>query len=299
MTSSNFLALTNKVLGPFNEVQLTSGTFASAVGFQGECKNYINQAIFDIYTFEDTEWPFAWAEYTQNTTTGVRAYTKDTGTTSLDWMSFKIKRATAIAVSVTQTAGVATFTSTTNHNFVTGDNINFYGANQTGYNIDAIITATGSTTFTFSVDSTTVSPATGTVYARSNSIQQKTLKIKDIDSYRDEHYDDDDAAMNTDGYGLPRFVVRKADNNYYLSPVPDRVYTIGYEGFSIPAALSAYTDTCSIPEAFEQVIIDKALHYAYMFRDNLEQAALVDSRYKDNIYKMRRILIPQFDFFRA
>lgn len=299
MANSNFLQLTNKVLGPFNEVQLNASTFSSAVGFQAEARNYINQAIFDIYTFEDTQWPFAWQTYNQDTIIGGRNYNKDTSATSLDWMSFKVQRATAICYTLTQVGGIATFTSIANHNFITGDNINIYGASDINYTGDFIVTVVSPTVFTYSVNIIATSPAVGTIVAKSNSIQQRTLKIKDIDSYRDEYYDDDDAARNSDGYGLPVFVIRNPDNNYYLSPTPDRVYTIGYAGYNIPVALSLYSDTCDIPEPFEQVIIDRALHYAYMFRDNLEQAALVDSRYKDNIYKMRRILIQQFTYFRA
>lgn len=296
--SSQFLDLTNRVLKAFNEVNLTSSTFASAAGFHAEAKDAVNQAIFDIYTFEDTEWPFAWSSITFDTTIGTRNYSKDTTFTSLDWDSFKIKRPVATMFTLTQTAGVATFTSVANHNLVTGDSVNIYGATPTGYNGDFIVTVTGATTFTFTVDSATTSPASGTITASSNTIAQKTLKFKDIDSYRDELYDDEDAGRNSNGWSRPDIVVRKSDNNLYISPVPDRVYTVYYEGFILPSPLSVYSDTSSIPTPFDQVIIDKALHYAYMFRDNLEQAALANSRYENNVNKMRRILIPQWHFVR-
>lgn len=296
--SSTFLDLTNRVLKAFNEVQLTSITFASATGFHAEAKDAVNQAILDIYTFEDTEWPFAWASTTTNTTAGTYEYTKDSSYTALDWGSFKINRGSATASSLTQSSGTATFTATGAHNFVTGDSVTISGATPDGYNGDFSITVTGSTTFTFTVSSSLSSPATGTILAKSNSVPQKSLVFKDIDSYRREGYFDFDANRNDDGYGLPDFVVRKQDNNFIISPVPDRVYTISYEGYSLPSYLSAYTDTSSIPTAFDQVIVDKALHYAYMFRDNIEQAALAQSRYEENVRKMRRILIPQWETLR-
>lgn len=297
--SSTFLDLTNRILKAFNEVNLTSSTFASATGFHAEAKDAVNQAIVDIYTFEDTEWPFAWDSTTFDTTIGTNAYNKDTDFTSVDWQSFKIKRAIANVFTLTQTGGTATFTSTAAHNFLTGDSVNITGATPTGYNKDSVfITVTGSTTFTYSVDSSLAASASGSIVVKSNVVLQKTLRFKDLDSYRDEQYDDMDANRNAGGYGVPFYNIRKSDNNIAISPTPDRVYTLYYEGFVLPSPLSAYTDTSLIPTPFDQVIVDKALHYAYMFRDNLEQASLAHSRYEENVRRMRRILIPQFEYYR-
>lgn len=297
--SSTFLELSNRVLKGFNEVPLTQSTFPSAVGFHADVKDAVNQAVFDIYTFQDTEWPFAWDDTTTTTVVGQTAYTKDASYVAIDWQSFKILRGSATAFTLTQTGGTATFTSTANHNFVTGDSITISGANETAYNVrEASITVTGATTFTYSVDSSAAASATGTIVAKSNTVVQRTLRFKDLDSYRDEKYDDSDAAMNTDGYAKPDKVIRKSDNNFLISPPPDRVYSIYYEGFVAPTAMTLYNDTCTIPTMFDQVIVDKALHFAYMFRDNLEQAGMAQQRYEDNVRKMRRILIPQAEYFR-
>lgn len=297
--SDTFLNLTNRVLRAFNEVVLTSSNFSSATGFHAEAKDAVNQAILDIYTFEDTEWPFAWSNTTFNTVEGTIAYSKDSTFHALDWDSFRINRGSATASTLTQSSGTATFTASAAHNFETDDSITISGATPTGYNLTVNITVTSTTAFTYSVDSSIAASATGTITAKSNSVPQQHLIFKDIDSYREEDYSDNDANQNSTDYSVPEFVIRKSDNNILLSPTPDRVYTIYYEGFLLPSALSAYTDTSNIPTAFDQVIIDKALHYAYMFRDNLEQAALVHSRYEDNVRKMRRILIPQWVFVRA
>jgi hypothetical protein len=296
--SSTYLDLTNTVLGPFNEVLLTSSNFTSAVGFHAEAKRYILQSIFDVYTYQDTEWPFLWNEYTVNTVEGTSAYSKDTDVTSIDWDSFHIQRATATVSSVTSSSTTATVTTSAAHNFETGDNICIAGATPTGYNGNVTITVTGSTTFTYTVTSGLTTPATGTITAKSNTVLRKLLELIDYDKWeRDFAWRDDN--LNADGYGSPTMVVRKPDNNFILSTVADRVYTVGYKGFEIPTAMSAYTDTCLIPTAFEQVITDKALHYAYMFRDNIEQANLVEKRYEDNIHKMRRILIPQAEYMKV
>lgn len=66
--------------------------------------------------------------------------------------------------SLTQTSGTATATKTA-HGFADGDPVLIAGANQAGYNGTFNITYVDANTFTYTVDSATVSPATGTVTA--------------------------------------------------------------------------------------------------------------------------------------
>lgn len=293
MAQSTFLQLTNNALTPFNEVELTSSTFSSTIGFHTEAKTAINKAIFDVYTYEDTEWPFLWATTTINTVVGQTDYTRVDNFTKLNWDSFRINRAVYTASSLTQSSGTATFMSVSPHNALTGDVVVINGATPDGYNTTATITVTGANTFTFPIDSTLSSPATGTITAYSATILQSKLQLKDWDQYIGMKYWDTDQNTNPSGYSLPLYLVRKPDNNLYVGPPANRVYTIYYEGFQLPSALSAYSDTCLVPEPFEQVILDKALHYLYMFRDNADEAIIAQKRYEDNIVKMRRILIPQ------
>jgi len=103
-----------------------------------------------------------------------------------------------------------------------------------------------------------------------------------------------DNETTEDERDTPCAVVRRPDNNIIITPVPDQAYTIKYEYFTIPSPLVNHDDTTNIPQEFEQMIVDKALHYAYMFRDNFEQAGLAQRRYESNVNKVRRILIPQF-----
>lgn len=68
------------------------------------------------------------------------------------------------AVTITQTAGTATVTHTA-HGMVTNNYVVVRGATQNGYNKVAQITVTGVNTYTYAVDSGTVSPATGSPVA--------------------------------------------------------------------------------------------------------------------------------------
>lgn len=125
-------------------------------------------------------------------------------------------------------------------------------------------------------------------------IDPDSLSELDYNIWRDQ-FKQRDSQLTTEDYSQPSQVVRKPNNGIIFTPVPDKAYTITYEYYSIPVALSEYNDETIIPSEFDQLIVDKALHYAYMFRDNVEQASLVNDRYKDNVDKVRRILIPQFE----
>lgn len=77
----------------------------------------------------------------------------------------KIKNDTTKEVaSLTRVGLVCTVTTSTNHNFVTGDQITINGASDAAYNITAPITVTNSTTFTYNIlAGSPTSPATGTI----------------------------------------------------------------------------------------------------------------------------------------
>lgn len=77
-----------------------------------------------------------------------------------------IQDATPQAVSVssiTRASQTATVTTATAHGFTTGDYVTHAGAAQSEYNVEAQVTVTGATTYTFTVSGSPASPATGTI----------------------------------------------------------------------------------------------------------------------------------------
>lgn len=78
---------------------------------------------------------------------------------------------------LTQSAGTATCTTGSAHGYASDDWVYMEGANEAGYNGIVQITVTGSTTFTYTVDSGTASPATGTITATN---QAKTFVTQDV-----------------------------------------------------------------------------------------------------------------------
>lgn len=294
----NFLGLTNRVCKALNEVELTSTNFASVIGFHADAKDSVKQAVFDIYREEDYEWPFAYTSTSFITTPGTIEYNKPTTLHKPDWDSFAIRRPFIVVSSITRSGTTATVITASAHQLATGEKTTIKGATPAGYNGDVVVTKVDSTTFTYTVVDTLSTPATGTIYSIPLYSEKKLTKL-DLDGYRKQKYEEKDReAIIKDTYELPRFVVQKTDNNLIISPVPDKQYTIVCEGFSVPTALSAYDDVPGIPEAYEQVIVDKALYYAYMYRDNIEEADRAAKKAEDGVNTMRRILIPLTDYMR-
>jgi hypothetical protein len=77
---------------------------------------------------------------------------------------FTTAAAGSSVTSITQTGGLATVTQTA-HGYEDQDRIQISGANQAGYNKSAYIKVLTANTYTYAVDSGTVSPATGTIVA--------------------------------------------------------------------------------------------------------------------------------------
>lgn len=78
-----------------------------------------------------------------------------------------IQTSTPVAVSIssiTRSSTTATVTTAAAHGYADGDYVTVAGADQSGYNLSEVaIDVTGTTTFTYQVNSGTVSPATGTM----------------------------------------------------------------------------------------------------------------------------------------
>lgn len=102
---------------------------------------------------------------------------------------------------------------------------------------------------------------------------------------------DADEALDDPDFNMPRYVFRTQDNNWGVSPPPDGPYEVQYEYFRQPTTLVFPTDTTTLPEQYESVILEGAMYYLYMFRENIEAANLAKSLFVKGIEQMRTILI--------
>jgi len=91
----NYLGLTNEVLARFNEVALTEAGFTSSRGFQTQCKNAVNDAIYYINTREYS-WPYNHATQTETLVAGTTRYDTPATAKHVDYDTFRIVENTTL-----------------------------------------------------------------------------------------------------------------------------------------------------------------------------------------------------------
>lgn len=126
----------------------------------------------------------------------------------------------------------------------------------------------------------------------------KRLKQVTYDEYVDRYVDQEDESDSTKG-GVPEKVFRSQNNEFGIIPLPDKAYQVDFEYFTFPVDLSLHSDVPSIPERFRYVIVDGAMYYAYMFRDNIEMATLSQQKFDQGIKQMRTLLVNENIYVRA
>ena len=292
--SGTFLNLTNKVLARLNEVQLTSSSFATARGIQVQAQNAVNEAVRYINQRE-FNYPFNHSTETKTLTAGVVRYSLPTSTKTVDYNTFRMVKDTDLANSG-------------------------YGLSQLDYNEyinslsdqeDEINSTTTSTTHTDSVTTITVSSTTGfdssgllyigneqVTYTGTTSTTFTGATRGANSTTASSHASGVTVAQFTKG-GVPKHVVRTPDNNYLLYPFPNKSYSIKFDYFTFPSDMSAVTDTTSIPERFDAVIIDGATAFVYQYRGETTQYQLNFERFEQGIKNMQTLLVNKYDYVRS
>lgn len=124
------------------------------------------------------------------------------------------------------------------------------------------------------------------------------LKQLSYDEYIDRYIDQEDETDATKG-GPPKYIFRTQNNEFGVVPLPDKAYQVDFEYFTFPVDLELYSDVPSVPERFKYVIVDGAMYYAYMFRDNLEMASVSQQKFDAGVKQMRVLLINENIYVRA
>lgn len=90
---------------------------------------------------------------------------------------------------------------------------------------------------------------------------------------------------------VPQRVYQTQEAKFGITPLPDNTYQIEYRYWSFPADLSAFDDTCIVPDRFNTVVIDGAMMYIMRFRSNDQSGQIHEQKFKDGINNMRRLLL--------
>lgn len=117
------------------------------------------------------------------------------------------------------------------------------------------------------------------------------------------HYGHADVLSNrtNEDIGTPTVIYKTKDGKGFgLSPVPDKTYRIQFISWHSPELLRNPTDTLPFPERYYTVLVHRARYYAWMFRENIEQARLARGDYNEGIKVMKQALIkPIYNRMRA
>lgn len=100
-----------------------------------------------------------------------------------------------------------------------------------------------------------------------------------------------DLQLSTNQFSTPRYVIKGDDGNIILSPPPDTNYTIYYDAWSDPTALVLFSDTCSIPDKYNYIIVDGAMYYGYDFRSDQAAQDRAKTKFDSGVQEMLRELV--------
>ena len=114
-----------------------------------------------------------------------------------------------------------------------------------------------------------------------------------LEKYVDQEY-------NSNGrQGVPQLVAHGPALEYILTPEPNAAYTVVYEYYRVPVDLELYDDVPAVPERFKHVVVDGAMHYAYLFRGNTQDALVAKEKFEEGIKNMRSTLINRTYYVRS
>lgn len=135
---------------------------------------------------------------------------------------------------------------------------------------------------------------------RDDTLGNDTRKLRII-SYEEylDRFIDQEYTSSTGVRDIPEYVFRAQNNEYGLVPPPREDYTLVYEYFRFPVDLINATDVPNIPERFRHVIVDGAMHYAYLFRSNTQDAVLSKQSLDEGIKDMRTLLVNRMEYVRS
>ena len=125
----------------------------------------------------------------------------------------------------------------------------------------------------------------------------KRLGILSYEEYLDKHVD---IEYNTSANrAMPDFVFRTPNQEFGFVKNPDKAYEYVYEYYRLPVDLLNTTDVPTVPEQFRYIIVNGAMHFAYMFRGETQESQVTQARFMDEIKSMRSLYVNRYDYLRS
>jgi len=128
--------------------------------------------------------------------------------------------------------------------------------------------------------------------------ETKKLRLLSYEEYLDK-FSDYEYNTATSIRSLPEYVFRAPNEEFGIVAPPDKAYELVYEYYRLPVDLINDTDVPSIPEQFRYIIVNGAMHFAYMFRGETQEAMIMQQRFDLEIKQMRSLYINRYDYVRS
>ena len=292
--SGTYLSLTNSVIARLNEVQLSSSNFSSARGIQIQAQNAVNETVRYINQRE-FNYPFNHATKTQTLTAGVVRYSLPTSTKTVDYNTVRLVKDSDLGTSGGR-LGVLNYNDYINNYITQEDEINSTTAAEAIDSSETEIDLTSASSF----------DSTGTIHVGNEQISYTGISTNTLTgctrgagSTTAASHDNGSTVTQFTKGGIPRFIVRTADNNYLLYPFPNKQFSIKFDYYTFPSDMSAHDDTTTIPARFDPVIVAGATAFVYQYRGELQQYQLNFERFQQGIKNMQTLVINKYDYVRS
>ena len=154
---------------------------------------------------------------------------------------------------------------------------------------DTSFVATGTTTYITLRSATDANHQVDWISVKEDFTSKKLLYIE-YDKYLDWFVEGETDKMAT-SYDKPRYVYPTPNDKFGVVPVPLFDYYVTFDTWTVDARLTTASEEIRIPERYSNVIINGAMHYMYLFKEDFEQAGILGRRFRDGINQMRAELI--------
>tara|TARA_B110000908_G_scaffold171784_1_gene235889 strand:+ start:1323 stop:2048 length:726 start_codon:yes stop_codon:yes gene_type:complete len=135
---------------------------------------------------------------------------------------------------------------------------------------------------------------------RNSTLGNETVLLKQMDyeEYLSKYIDDEYNTSDTGIRSLPRYIIRAPGNQFIVYPAPDKAYELIYEFYSLPVDLVLFSDVPDVPEAYRHILVDGAMYYVQIFRNDNESAKMSLDKFREGIANMRSIYINRYEYVR-
>ena len=121
----------------------------------------------------------------------------------------------------------------------------------------------------------------------------KSLQFIERDEWYSRHRDADYTAGSQGRY-VPDFVFASHGSGFGVTPAPNRAYTIRFRYYQNFTDLTNASDVCRIPTSFDSVLVDGAMYFLYMFKDNIQASQSAYVSFESGLKNLQSIYINNY-----